>query len=144
MVFIFSVADKKVPFQCTCPFGFKGDRCEFPDEPCTPDPCKNGATCHNIRTQVERRFFCDCLAGFTGNSCEEQSVDDLPLGKSILGCFKLSMPPGGEFDIIISYKHFDVILTIHFLLTLRDIKFIVLLTSFCNLTEIQNVTLFVK
>ncbi|XP_014681488.1 PREDICTED: notch homolog 2 N-terminal-like protein [Priapulus caudatus] len=75
----YRVADVTVPFQCTCPVGFKGQRCEFPDEPCSPHPCKNGATCHNTRTQLERLFYCECLAGFTGTTCEELSVDEVPL-----------------------------------------------------------------
>ena len=33
---------------------------------CKPEPCRNGAKCTNRRTD----FYCDCLPGFSGKTCE--------------------------------------------------------------------------
>ena len=35
-------------------------------DPCSPDPCQNGATCNPNGMD----YFCDCPTGFTGMDCE--------------------------------------------------------------------------
>lgn len=32
-------------FNCSCPDGLSGTRCEIIEDPCATTPCKNGATC---------------------------------------------------------------------------------------------------
>lgn len=32
-------------FFCSCAKGLSGERCEIIEEPCAPQPCKNGGTC---------------------------------------------------------------------------------------------------
>ena len=47
---------------------FKENRSFFADvDECISDPCRNGATCNN----TVGSFVCDCLAGYTGELCEE-------------------------------------------------------------------------
>ena len=38
-------------FQCTCPSGYFGDRCQSDMNECASQPCMNGATCH-VRTSI--------------------------------------------------------------------------------------------
>jgi Notch-like protein len=33
---------------------------------CSPDPCKNGATCRDL----VNNFECTCAAGYDGSNCE--------------------------------------------------------------------------
>lgn len=47
--------------KCSCPTGFKGDKCQTPD-PCTPNPCQNGGTCTDGK--------CSCPPGYSGDKCE--------------------------------------------------------------------------
>lgn len=32
-------------YRCTCAKGLSGERCEIVEEPCAPQPCRNGGTC---------------------------------------------------------------------------------------------------
>lgn len=36
-------------------------------DPCEPDPCENGATCHSM----EQDFYCACPEGYEGKTCEQ-------------------------------------------------------------------------
>ncbi|XP_069096158.1 basement membrane-specific heparan sulfate proteoglycan core protein isoform X2 [Pleurodeles waltl] len=51
-------------FQCLCPDGFKGDRCETKVNQCLPGGhCSNGGTCED--------HHCICPPSFTGTHCEQ-------------------------------------------------------------------------
>ncbi|GMR59052.1 hypothetical protein PMAYCL1PPCAC_29247, partial [Pristionchus mayeri] len=55
-------------FQCKCPYGYTGRRCESPSA-CLALPCKNEGVC---RPLSGRRYECDCPHGFYGDNCEKQ------------------------------------------------------------------------
>ncbi|XP_076832194.1 protocadherin Fat 4 isoform X2 [Brachyhypopomus gauderio] len=52
-------------FNCTCPAGFNGNRCESDIDECTENPCENGGTCFNR----PGGFLCSCTEGFSGMRC---------------------------------------------------------------------------
>jgi hypothetical protein len=66
-----------ITFQCICPLGSSGTRCEVLD-PCLTNPCLNGATCESVLDG----FRCVCPAEFTGARCETRKLD---LDRSELG-----------------------------------------------------------
>ena len=43
---ILCLQDQVNGFQCTCPSGYFGDRCQSDRDDCISQPCMNGATCH--------------------------------------------------------------------------------------------------
>ena len=54
-------------FNCTCPPGFSGKRCE--NSLCEPyNPCLNNGTCKLNSQNVN--FTCECAAGFAGSRCQ--------------------------------------------------------------------------
>ncbi|XP_078697435.1 uncharacterized protein LOC144925331 [Branchiostoma floridae x Branchiostoma belcheri] len=57
-------------FTCSCPKGWKGERCEVEVvDPCQPDPCKEGI-CYPDRDNPET-FTCKCHTGWKGQTCNE-------------------------------------------------------------------------
>ena len=44
--FMLCKQDQVNGFQCTCPSGYFGDRCQSERDECAPQPCMNGGTCH--------------------------------------------------------------------------------------------------
>ncbi|XP_072173130.1 uncharacterized protein [Diadema setosum] len=66
-------------FECRCPSNYVGSRCEFPN-PCTIDPCQNGAPC--VPNDADGSFSCACPEGFSGTLCD---VTEL-LGCASLPC----------------------------------------------------------
>lgn len=52
-------------FNCSCPAGFTGTRCEYDIDECLENPCVNGGTCFNN----PGGFLCHCSEGFSGLHC---------------------------------------------------------------------------
>lgn len=54
-------------FDCDCPEGFIGSRCEINNDDCESDPCFNSGRC----IDEVRGFVCDCIGtGYTGKLCQ--------------------------------------------------------------------------
>ena len=59
--------DLLADFNCTCPSGFGGKRCER--SLCEPyNPCLNNGTCK--LTSQNSNFTCECATGFAGSRCQ--------------------------------------------------------------------------
>ncbi|RMX46707.1 hypothetical protein pdam_00015679 [Pocillopora damicornis] len=58
-------------YTCVCCDAYKGRYCEELDS-CHPsrNPCKNGATCTDIKDGIADSFNCTCIPGYTGTFCE--------------------------------------------------------------------------
>ncbi|XP_059176661.1 uncharacterized protein LOC131956252, partial [Physella acuta] len=69
-------------FQCQCPYGTTGSRCETNVNDCTPDSCNGRGTC----VDQLGLFKCSCVEGFNGSRCE------IRVGKP---CDKLVCDPVG-------------------------------------------------
>ncbi|KAI5624969.1 protocadherin Fat 4-like, partial [Silurus asotus] len=52
-------------FNCSCPAGFTGTRCEHDIDECLENPCENGGSCFNN----PGGFLCHCSEGFSGLHC---------------------------------------------------------------------------
>ncbi|XP_077420985.1 lactadherin-like isoform X2 [Vanacampus margaritifer] len=68
------------PFICICPDGFAGDTCNLTETgPCSPNPCKNDASCQVIaptrRGDVFNEYICNCRPGFEGAHCQTNVND---------------------------------------------------------------------
>lgn len=81
-------------FQCKCPAGFYGWRCEHQIDPCLSGPCVNHGVCQSNGSQ----FVCKCANEYEGPYCEE------PVSKCRLGycqnngtCNEL---PNGEAECV--------------------------------------------
>lgn len=57
-------------FECECPHGFSGKRCQIKDNLCEPNPCING-NCVDVLFNHQ----CICKAGWTGTFCDV-NIDD--------------------------------------------------------------------
>uniref|UniRef100_A0A1X7SFT7 EGF-like domain-containing protein n=1 Tax=Amphimedon queenslandica TaxID=400682 RepID=A0A1X7SFT7_AMPQE len=53
---------------------YTGNNCSINIDDCSPDPCKNGATCND---QVAD-YQCECPRGFRGKNCSENINDCAP------------------------------------------------------------------
>ncbi|XP_036390905.1 lactadherin-like [Megalops cyprinoides] len=68
------------PFICICADGFSGDTCNSTETgPCSPNPCKNDATCEVIsnsrRGDMFSEYVCKCQPGFDGIHCTNNVND---------------------------------------------------------------------
>uniref|UniRef100_G3PVN4 Slit homolog 3 (Drosophila) n=1 Tax=Gasterosteus aculeatus aculeatus TaxID=481459 RepID=G3PVN4_GASAC len=68
------VAEAAGSYRCTCPYGFKGQRCETPINACVSFPCSHGGTCH-VPPGNEDHFSCVCPPGYEGQRCEMNPDD---------------------------------------------------------------------
>ncbi|XP_060063503.1 uncharacterized protein LOC132543962 [Ylistrum balloti] len=58
-------------YSCDCPFGLKGDNCEFNIDDCVDNVCENNSTC----IDGVGRYTCHCDVNFKGELCEIAVVD---------------------------------------------------------------------
>jgi polyhydroxybutyrate depolymerase len=66
---------------CECDIGYAGDPCVNIDE-CNPNPCQNGGAC----TDGINEYTCECIEGYTGNSCEILPLPADYLPRPSAGC----------------------------------------------------------
>uniref|UniRef100_A0A8C8DFP0 Slit homolog 3 (Drosophila) n=1 Tax=Oncorhynchus tshawytscha TaxID=74940 RepID=A0A8C8DFP0_ONCTS len=67
-------SDVSGSYHCTCPIGYKGQKCEIAINACISFPCASGGTCHLMPSQVEQ-FSCACPPGYEGLQCEVNPDD---------------------------------------------------------------------
>ena len=53
-------------YNCSCPAGFSGSRCQTNVDDCLSDPCLNNGTC----VDGVAGYLCNCHLGFRGDDCE--------------------------------------------------------------------------
>ncbi|XP_008580728.1 PREDICTED: delta-like protein 3 [Galeopterus variegatus] len=58
-------------FECTCPRGFYGLRCEVSGVTCADGPCFNGGLCVG-GADPDSAYVCHCPPGFQGSNCEKR------------------------------------------------------------------------
>lgn len=84
-------------YSCQCTKGFQGQNCELNVDDCSPNPCQNGGTCHDLINS----FSCSCPSGTLGIICEI-NIDDCVPGachnngtcSDKVGGFECKCPPG--------------------------------------------------
>lgn len=87
-------------FECTCPRGFYGLRCEVSGVTCADGPCFNGGLCVG-GADPDSAYICHCPPGFQGSNCEKR-VDRCSLqpcrngeaGRAERGGMKVGAPHG--------------------------------------------------
>ncbi|EZA50646.1 Sushi, von Willebrand factor type A, EGF and pentraxin domain-containing protein [Ooceraea biroi] len=87
-------------YTCLCRSGYTGVDCDITINPCTAsgNPCHNGANCVALQ---QGRYKCECLPGWEGQSCEN-NTDDCAERPCLLGAnctdliadFSCDCPPG--------------------------------------------------
>lgn len=60
--------DRVNGFDCICPTGFTGERCETNVDDCKGNTCLNGGTCVDMVNQ----FRCQCVPGYIGPLCQNK------------------------------------------------------------------------
>ncbi|VCX39938.1 unnamed protein product, partial [Gulo gulo] len=58
-------------FECACPRGFYGLRCEVSGVTCADGPCFNGGLCVG-GADPDSAYVCHCPPGFQGSNCEKR------------------------------------------------------------------------
>lgn len=77
-------------YQCACPPGFVGRRCELRRNGCSGAPCRNGGRCHAL----PGGFVCECPPGFAGTTCEVTPPNPNPNpGSPAYAASLTSVPP---------------------------------------------------
>ncbi|XP_004595241.2 delta-like protein 3 [Ochotona princeps] len=66
-----SCSESAGAFQCTCPRGFYGSRCEVSGVTCADGPCFNGGVCVG-GADPDSSYVCHCPPGFQGSNCEKR------------------------------------------------------------------------
>ncbi|XP_045491488.1 LOW QUALITY PROTEIN: cubilin homolog [Colias croceus] len=61
-----------VGYTCICSPGYSGANCDRQGDYCASNPCLNGGTCRPDG-RATRGYRCECLAQFTGDTCEFRS-----------------------------------------------------------------------
>lgn len=67
----FSLQETSGSFECTCPRGFYGLRCEVSGVTCADGPCFNGGLCVGGE-EPDSAYVCHCPPGFQGSNCEKR------------------------------------------------------------------------
>ncbi|KAI0224176.1 hypothetical protein LSAT2_024802 [Lamellibrachia satsuma] len=62
--------DTQTGYQCSCTFGYIGDKCENETEKCKDNTCENGGSCTNTVTGVD----CTCPSNYAGDRCEKEKI----------------------------------------------------------------------
>ena len=63
-------------YNCECPVGTTGTRCEIDTNECDPDPCQNSGVCTESGTDSSvalGEYHCACPTGYSGTNCEEDT-----------------------------------------------------------------------
>ena len=60
-------------YQCVCPPGYVGERCEGDVNECLSDPCDPRGSYNCI--QLTNSYRCECRAGYTGMGRRRYTVD---------------------------------------------------------------------
>jgi len=51
-------------YTCYCDVPWSGTNCDVEMNPCSPNPCGNGAQCESSNNYKD--YYCHCQTGFTG------------------------------------------------------------------------------
>eukprot|EP01084_Bolivina_argentea_P087721 158441_1 len=62
-------------FTCLCAPGWSGPTCDDKLDMCSPNPCKNGATC----AIFQQTFTCTCADGWSGALCDSTATPEQQL-----------------------------------------------------------------
>ncbi|EHH59574.1 hypothetical protein EGM_09716 [Macaca fascicularis] len=86
-------------FECTCPRGFYGLRCEVSGVTCADGPCFNGGLCVG-GADPDSAYICHCPPGFQGSNCEKR-VDRCSLQpcRNVCACAPGYMGARCEFPV---------------------------------------------
>ncbi|XP_052812440.1 uncharacterized protein LOC128240004 [Mya arenaria] len=84
-------------FQCHCPLGFEGKRCDIDADECSSAPCQHGGTC----TDHVAGYTCACPFGTSGQDCEIE-IDECNsepclhggVCEDLMGGFRCTCQPG--------------------------------------------------
>ncbi|KFO19034.1 Delta-like protein 3 [Fukomys damarensis] len=66
-----SCSETPSSFECACPQGFYGLRCEVSGVTCADGPCFNGGLCVG-GADPDSAYICHCPPGFQGSNCEKR------------------------------------------------------------------------
>ncbi|XP_060041904.1 delta-like protein 3 [Erinaceus europaeus] len=66
-----SCSETPSSFECACPRGFYGLRCEVSGVTCADGPCFNGGLCVG-GADPDSAYVCHCPPGFQGSNCEKR------------------------------------------------------------------------